>query len=58
MKRLILIADDDARALTLLTAVLQAEGHTVMTAEKDCGDGTALCEGNYEKTITHTEHAL
>ncbi len=33
MKKLILIADDDAKHLNLLTDVLQAEGHTVMAAE-------------------------
>ena len=33
MKKLILIADDDAKHLTLLTDVLQAEGHTVVAAE-------------------------
>lgn len=32
MKKLILIADDDAKHLTLLTDVLQAEGHTVIAA--------------------------
>lgn len=35
MNTLILIADDDAKHLTLLTDVLQAEGHTVIAA----GDG-------------------
>ena len=33
MKKLILIADDDAKHLKLLTDVLQAEGHTVIAAE-------------------------
>jgi CheY-like chemotaxis protein len=33
MKKLILIADDDGKHLKLLTDVLQAEGHAVITAE-------------------------
>ncbi len=34
MKKLMLIADDDAMYLKLLTDVLQAKGHTVIAAEE------------------------